>query len=92
MDRNGNPCEGITGAYYTQVQQALNFFRTFKNIFKEMLRPFKEWLDRKMKERYPDPDERSNEYKKMYFEQGSAHSRSNNVLFNLIILIETFKA
>ena len=59
---------------------------------KEMLRPFKEWLDRKMTERYPDPDERSNEYKKMYFEQGSAHSGSRNVLFNSIILIKTFKA
>ena len=45
-----------------------------------------------MTERYPDPDERSNEYKKMYFEQGSAHSGSRNVLFNSIILIKTFKA
>ena len=57
-----------------------------------MLRPFKEWLDRKMTEAYPDPDERSNEYKKMSFEQGSAYSGSRNVLFNLVILTETFKA
>ena len=45
-----------------------------------------------MTEAYPDPDERSNEYKKMSFEQGSAYSGSRNVLFNLVILTETFKA
>ena len=44
-----------------------------------------------MKERYPNPDERSNEYKKMHFEQGSAHFGSGYVLFNLFILIKTYK-
>jgi len=74
VDRNGKPCEGITGGYYTML-----------------LGLFKKYLDGIMKEQYPNPDERSNEYKKMYFEQGSAHSGSEYVLFNLLILIKTFK-
>ena len=86
LDPNGKPREGITGAYYTKVKMLIekfskiSFFHwispNLNDNSKEMLCPFKKYLDGIMKQRYPNPDERSNEYKKMYFEQGSAHSGS----------------